>query len=181
MTLRLVPVDRDTAMAFIAAVHRHHGRPQGYRYAIGVADDDRLVGVATAGRPVARALQDGWTIEVTRVATDGTPNSCSMLYGVCWRSARALGYRRAITYTQTSETGASLRAAGWLLDAELPARAGWDVPGRRRQSTGTENVGRHRWVIATSDYTADLLVPALPADATNDGQPDLFDLGEVAG
>lgn len=40
-----------------------------------VDEHDVLVGVAVVGRPVARLLDDGLTLEVTRVATDGTPSS----------------------------------------------------------------------------------------------------------
>lgn len=110
--LRLVPITRDQAMAAITAWHRHHQPPVGYRVALGCAIGDRLVGVATAGRPVARHLDNGLTIEVTRVATDGTPHACSMLYAACWRAARAMGYTRAVTYTQVGEwIGKRLRAA----------------------------------------------------------------------
>lgn len=147
MSLRLVPVNRDQAYAAITAWHRHHRPPQGYRYAVGVAQGDRLVGVATAGRPVARHLDDGRTIEVTRVATDGTPHACSMLYGACWRAARALGYSRAVTYTQDGESGASLHAAGWLHAGSRRARPGWDMPGRRRDNPDYVPVSRLLWVI----------------------------------
>jgi hypothetical protein len=150
MTLQIVPVTRDQAHAAITTWHRHHRPPQGYRYAVGCAAGDRLVGVATAGRPVARHLDDGQTIEVTRVATDGTPHACSALYGACWRAARALGYTRAVTYTQTGESGASLRAAGWLHAATRAARHGWDMPGRRRDDGDYEPVGRLLWVIEAS-------------------------------
>lgn len=148
MSLQLAPVTRDQAMEFVATIHRHHGRPLGYRFAVGVRDGDRLVGVAMAGRPVARMLDDGRSLEVTRVATDGTPNACSMLYGACWRAAKALGYSRAITYIQGDETGVSLRAAGWLRVADLPPRAGWDVPSRRR-GPGVDGIARQRWEIAS--------------------------------
>lgn len=142
-----MPVTRDDALAFIEQVHRHHGRPVGYRFAVGVAAGDELVGVALAGRPVARALDDHRTIEVTRVATDGTPNACSMLYGACWRAARALGYTHGVTYTQHGESGASLRAAGWLLTATLAPRPGWSAPSRPRQGHGADDTARFRWEV----------------------------------
>lgn len=95
-----------------------------------------------AGRPVARGLDDGHTIEVVRLATDGTPNACSMLYGACWRAARALGYVRGVTYTQTDESGASLRASGWTLAAELDPRKPWHkIPGP------SDGVARYRWQV----------------------------------
>jgi len=93
--------------------HRHHRAPQGGIFAIAVAEDGEIRGVAIVGRPVARNAQDGWTAEVTRVCTDGSRNACSMLYGAAWRAARAMGYRKLVTYTLPEEGGASLRGAGW--------------------------------------------------------------------
>jgi hypothetical protein len=87
--------------------------PQGALFALGVEKGGELVGVAIVGRPVGRGLQDGRTVEITRVATDGTRNACSFLYGRCRRAAAALGYRRVITYTRQDESGASPRAAGF--------------------------------------------------------------------
>ena len=88
--------------------------PVGALFALAVADEAGEVrGVAIVGRPVSRHVQDGWTCEVIRVATDGARNACSMLYGAAWRAARALGWRRMVTYTLESEPGTSLRAAGW--------------------------------------------------------------------
>ena len=91
-----------------------------------------LVCVGIAGRPVARAYDDGWTVEVTRVASDGTRNATSMAYAALTRAAFALGYRRVITYTQHGESGSSLRAAGFKVIAQRPPRAGWDAPRRSR-------------------------------------------------
>ncbi|MFI1820628.1 XF1762 family protein [Lentzea sp. NPDC020367] len=130
--------------------HRHHKAPRGMKFAIGVRAEGRLVGVATVGRPVARHLDDGWTIEVTRTYTTGTRNANSMLYAAAWRAARSMGYRRLITYTQSGKSGASLRAAGLRAVAVLRPRPGWDSPGRRRQSHGVDNVGRTRWEIYPS-------------------------------
>lgn len=121
--LQLQPISWDEAVRFIAQHHRHHLPPQGWKYGIAANYHDatllergigpRVVGVVTVGRPVARLLDDGWTLEVTRCCTDGTPHAASMLYAAAWRAARALGYKRLITYTLASEAGTSLRAAGW--------------------------------------------------------------------
>lgn len=146
MTLRLVPVSWRDARGFVREWHRHHRPPPGTKFTIGVAtDDDVLVGVALIGRPVARHYDDGLTLEVNRSATDGTPNANSMLYGAAWRAAKALGYRRLITYTQAGESGASLRAAGWRVLAELPPRKGWDTPSRRRDGRGVDGIARTLW------------------------------------
>lgn len=147
MTLRVVPVRWREAAAFVADHHRHHAPPVGGVFWLGVAVDDVLVGVAIVGRPSGRGFDDGLTLEVTRTATDGTPNANSMLYAAAWRAARALGYARLVTYTQPTagETGASLRAAGWRVIAERPARAGWNVPSRPRDGHGVDGMPRTLW------------------------------------
>lgn len=143
--LRVVPVDWRTASAFVETWHRHHKPPAGHKYSLGVADGDVLVGVAIVGRPVARSFDDGLTLEVNRTATDGARNVNSMLYGAAWRAAKALGYRRLITYTQDGESGASLRAAGYRIVAERPARSGWDTPSRPREDQGVDHLPRTLW------------------------------------
>jgi hypothetical protein len=110
----IVPCELAEANAFVQQHHRHHGPVVGHRYSIAVADDLGVVrGVAIIGRPVARHCDDGWTLEVTRLATDGCKDACSMLYAAAWRAARAMGYRKLITYTLNTEPGTSLKAAGW--------------------------------------------------------------------
>ncbi len=119
MTLTVVPISLRDANAFVAAHHRHHRARHGLNlFAVAAASDGAVVGVAIVSRPNARHLCDGWTAEVTRLATDGSRNACSMLYGAAWRAARALGYRRLVTYTLAEEGGASLRASGWTLIGE---------------------------------------------------------------
>jgi hypothetical protein len=146
VSLRVVPVSFADACGFVEMWHRHHRPPVGHKFSIGVADDnDVLHGVAIVGRPVARKLQDGLTLEVNRTATDGTPNANSMLYGAAWRAAKALGYRRLITYTQYAETGSSLRAAGWRVIAERPANNGWDTPSRPRHDKHPVGIPRTLW------------------------------------
>jgi hypothetical protein len=131
MSLRLVPSDRDHANAFIARYHRHSDVRDGYKFAVAVEDGAGLRGVAISGRPNSRALQDGFTIEILRVCTDGARNACSILYGASCRAAQNLGYRLAITYTLSSESGASLRAAGFAPVAEVKDRQ-WDCDSRPR-------------------------------------------------
>jgi len=117
--LELVPVTLREARAFVAQHHRHHPAPRGCRFVVGAARAGEIVGVAVVGRPSARLLDDGWTAEVTRLCVaEGTANVCSMLYSACWRAARAIGFRRLVTYTLATEGGASLRAAGWRMVGE---------------------------------------------------------------
>ena len=143
--LRIVPVRFEDACGFVTDHHRHHEPPIGHKFSIGCALGDLLVGVAIVGRPVARHLDDGMTLEVNRTATDGTPNANSMLYAAAWRASKALGYRRLITYTQAGESGSSLRAAGWRVIAERPARKGWSVPSRPREDKGVDGIPRMLW------------------------------------
>jgi hypothetical protein len=100
-------------------------------FAIGLSDGATIVGCVIVGKPVARGNDDGYTAEVTRLATDGTKNACSMLYGAAWRAARAMGYRRLMTYTLASEPGTSLVAAGWKAVGEVKGRS-WTTPSRPR-------------------------------------------------
>lgn len=112
--LTIIPCLFAEARLFVLRHHRHHLPPTGHKFSLAVADEDGQVrGVAIVGRPTARMLQDGWTLEVTRVATDGCPNACSALYGAARRATFALGYRRLLTFTLASEPGTSLVAAGW--------------------------------------------------------------------
>lgn len=147
--MHLTPVRFRQACAFIADWHRHLDPPRGHVFSIGYADDAGVLhGVAIVGRPVARMFDDGCTAEVTRLATDGSFHT-SMLYGAAWRAARALGYRRMITYTRADETGTSLRGTGWSVVAQRPARPGWSVPSRRRRDRGADGVQRTLWEVAS--------------------------------
>ena len=111
--LTLIPVSLKEANAFVAAHHRHHKPVTGHKFSIGCECDGRLVGVVIAGRPVNRYLDNGLTLEVTRLCTTGEKNVCSMLYAAAARAAKAMGYRKIITYTLDTEDGVSIRAAGW--------------------------------------------------------------------
>lgn len=129
--LRHQRVEFADAAAFVSLHHRRHTPPVGHLFSLGAYQGDRLCGVAIVGRPVARARQDGFTAEVTRLCTDGTRNACSFLLGKAAKAALALGYRRIGTYTLASEGGASLRAAGWRVIGQVDGRS-WDTPSRRR-------------------------------------------------
>jgi hypothetical protein len=148
--MNLVPVTFREAAAFVTRHHRHNKAPRGMKFCIGLERDGELVGVAVVGRPIARHLDDGFTAEVNRTCVlDDVPNGNSMLYGAAWRAARALGYRRLITYTQASESGVSLRAAGWRLIAERAARKSWAESSVLlrgiRDPVGNGNIQRTLW------------------------------------
>lgn len=143
--LHLVPVSLAQANEHVAAWHRHNRPVPGAKFCVGAADDKGVLhAVAIVGRPVARNFDDGVTLEVNRVASNGERNANSMLYGACARAAFALGYTRLITYTQAAEGGASLRAAGWKVIAERPARKSWDTVSRPRYAEYISEV-RQLW------------------------------------
>jgi hypothetical protein len=134
------------ARSFVTQHHRHHRAPQGGLFAIGATDGAQVVGVAIVGRCVARLLNDGWTAEVTRLCSIGARNVCSLLYAACWRAARALGYRKLVTYTLPEEGGASLRASGWRCVGEAGGGS-WSRRDRPRVDMHPTQ-GKLRWEVA---------------------------------
>lgn len=129
--LELKPITVRAATRFVAEHHRHHDPPRGAKFCLAAWRDGQLVGVAMIGRPVSRMLDNGTTAEVIRVATDGTRNACSFLYGASKRAAQAMGYRKVLTYTLEDEGGASLRAVGWNR-VGVTGGGSWSVPSRPR-------------------------------------------------
>ena len=116
---------------FVSRHHRHHPPVIGHKFSLGAVKNGAIVGVCIVGRPVSRVRDDGQTLEVTRLCTDGTRNACSFLYGAAAKATFALGYRKLGTYIMASEGGASLRASGWRLIGSVAARS-WDTPSRPR-------------------------------------------------
>lgn len=112
------PITFRQACDFITEHHRHHGPTVGCKFSVGLFDGENMVGCAVCGRPVSRYLDDGLTCEINRLCTDGTRNACSILYGACCRVAKAMGYKKIITYILQSENGASLKASNFSCDGE---------------------------------------------------------------
>ena len=130
MSLKIRPISLAKANAFVEQNHRHNKSVTGQRFSVACYDGDRLCGVAICGNPVARKLDNGLTLEIRRVCTDGTRNACSMLYGACCRIAKDMGFDKVITYTLESEGGASLRASNFVIEEE---NAGGQTDGICRQ------------------------------------------------
>ena len=153
MALELMPLSLREANEYIKSFHRHNKPTRGGKYAIGVKDGDKLVGVAITGRPIARMLDDKVTAEVLRVCTadDSPKNTCSMLYGACWRAWKAVGGKRMVTYTLQSESGSSLRGAGWTIVAKLkprPSSQAWKGSDRERDWQPVYGQAKFRWEAA---------------------------------
>jgi hypothetical protein len=150
VTLELLPLDLDEANALVEKWHRHHDPVTGHKFSLGAwCEEKGFVGCAIVSRPVARMLQDGLTLEVNRVSTDGTHNACSFLYGAARRATFALGYKKLITYTLPEEGGSSLRAAGWKCIGEAGGGK-WSRKLRPRVDTHPEQK-KLRWEVEVSE------------------------------
>lgn len=150
--MHVVPITFKKASEFVAQYHRHNKPPTGCKFCIGVEESGALEGVAQCGRPVARAFDNGLTLEINRTCTNGGKNANSMLYGACRAVAKAMGYRRVITYIQASESGASLRAVGFVKVRDMLPRKDWAASsgptnkGNRKEGYAG-NVARSLWEI----------------------------------
>lgn len=141
--MRIIPITLALANDFVRNFHRHHPAARGCKFCIAVADELGIHGVAICGRPVSRHYDNGLTLEVDRLCTDGTMNACSMLYGACTRIAREMGYHKVITYILASENGASLKASNFICEGEAGGKL-WT--GTRRRDNGVPQEMKTRWV-----------------------------------
>ena len=152
-SLFAVPLTLREANDFVAQFHRHNGRTSrnGGKFAIGCSDGDQLVGVAIVGRPISRLLAvSPYTAEVLRTCTspEAPKGAVSFLYAACWRAWRAMGGRRLVTYTLQTESGASLRGAGWKVVAEVKGdKNGWNRDGRERDWQPIYGQDKLRWEV----------------------------------
>jgi hypothetical protein len=142
--MEAIPLHLREANAFVAKHHQHNLPTVGGKWAIGAVVDGKLVGFAIAGRPVARKLDDGKTLEILWVCTDGTPNANSFLYGRAKRIAVLMGYSRIITYTLEEESEASLRAVRARVIGEVRPQE-WSVPSRPRKSQAVYGKVKVKW------------------------------------
>ena len=142
------PITLRTAQAFVREHHRHNEPTSGHKFSIGLTDNEQLIGVVTVGQPISRHQSDGYTAEVTRCCVlDDCRNANSKLYAAAIRAAFAMGYRRVITYTLPSESGASLKAVGFRVDGITQYNPnGWNMPGRPRKQPKRYPAGpKVRW------------------------------------
>ena len=151
MALRVVPLTLADANRVVRALHRHHKPATGHRFALGAIDSEGVVrGVAIVGRPVARMVDQRMVCEVSRVATDGTRNACSILLGAAARAAKAMGYAKIQTYTLPEEGGASLRGAGWMCEGDAGGGA-WVHTDEKPRDRSQPMTVKSRWVRVLAD------------------------------
>jgi len=114
-------------------------------------NNQNVVGVVIAGNPVSASFMDGFTIELTRLCVkEGAPKgTCSFLLGKCCSIWRTMGGKRVITYTLESESGASLKGAGWTLAGTVKPHSRWQdkskIDGIARASLQVYEVTKNRW------------------------------------
>ena len=133
-----VPIELKDAQSYINKYHRHHQAAHRDKFRIAAMQDNEIVGVVQVGRPVSRVLDDGKTLEVLRLCTNGTKDVCSFLYSRAARIAKEMGYSRIITYILSSESGTSLKASGLVLEADGVGGTDWNVPSRPREVIATQ-------------------------------------------
>lgn len=141
-SLEIRPITFRAASEYINMHHRHHRATVGCKFCIGLFDGDKMVGCAVSGRPVSRRLDDGLTCEINRLCTDGTKNACSMLYGASCRIAKAMGYKKVITYILESENGASLKASNFTCEG---VAGGTHWTGVRNKGQAIPHEMKTRW------------------------------------
>lgn len=160
MSLHVLPVELKEANEFIAALHRHHAPVIGHRFSLGCVDDGgTLRGVCIVGRPVARlAGKPRDVAEVTRLATDGTYNACSILYAAAARACKAMGFQRIQTYTLPTEGGASLRASGWVEEGAAGGGQWKHTDGRPRRTDQPTDI-KTRWALRFARPDLEVTMP----------------------
>ena len=149
--MKIVPITLAIANDFVKKHHRHSGRVVGHKFAIGLEENGELIGVAIAGRPIARNLDKGRpTLEITRVCVmEGYKNASSKLYARAKRIGQLMGYQSIKTYNLKSESGASLRAIGAVPEASVKGGQ-WDRPKRRRENKAIYEQKKIRWELLPS-------------------------------
>ena len=150
--MKIIPITLKAANEYVAQNHRHHKPVVVCKFCIGCKEGEQLVGVAICGRPVSRHLDDGKTLEINRLCTNGMRNACSKLYGACVRIAREMGYAKVITYILASEDGANLRAANFTCEGKA---GGVIWTGSRKRDNGVPQEMKKRYVYRIKEENED--------------------------
>ena len=93
-------------------------------------------------------LDNGDICEINRLCIRGGENACSMLYGACSRIAKAMGYKKIITYILQSESGVSLKASNFRWEGKA---GGTHWTGKRNKGQVIPNEMKTRWCKDLSD------------------------------
>ena len=134
--LKVIPLSLKEANEFITKHHRHNKKCVGHKFSIGAEYQGKIVGVAIVGRPVARRLDNRFTLEINRncVLDDAPKGTCSFLYAKAIKIWQSMGGKKIITYTLTTESGSSLKAVDFNKDTEIKIfkeNTGWTTRANR--------------------------------------------------
>lgn len=143
MKLIVAPCTIKRAKAEVLRLHRHLPVVGWGRFAAAASFAGVVVGVGIVGNG-PRVWEGTTKMVITRVATDGTRNACTLIYGALCRAGKALGYTEAWTYTLPEEPGTSLRAAGFR-DMGVTDGGEHDRVGRPRRKAVRDEPKR-RWL-----------------------------------
>jgi hypothetical protein len=156
VSLRVIPLRLRFANKLVDDWHRHHQPARGHRFSIGAIDETgTLHGAAIVGRPVSQGFDPDKVAEVVRLVTNGKKNAPSLLYAAAARACREMGFEKIQTYILESETGTTLLAAGWTLEARTKG-GDWNRPSRGGRRTDQPMEDKQRW--------SKILNPAIPID-----------------
>lgn len=153
--MQIIPLDLKTANEFVTKHHRHNRKVTGHKFSIGLEKDGQLIGVAIAGRPVARLLDNGKTIEITRVCVKPQQkNACSKLLARMKQLCQLMGYQKIITYTLQKESQSSLKAIRARIVANVkPSK--WDSPSRPAIHQPVYDEPKYRWELNDENVRQD--------------------------
>ena len=142
----IAPITLKEANRFVDMFHRHNKHCRGCKFCLALYEDKELVGVAICGRPIARNLDNGLTLEILRVCVkDTAPKGAnSKLYARCRKIGQSMGYKKVITYTLKSESQCSLRAVSARKEAEVKPGT-WNRKNRKRISQPVYKQEKIRW------------------------------------
>jgi len=147
MKYSIIPLTIAEANTFVSMFHRHNRKVPRGKWALGCMKEDELIGVAITGNPIARMLNNKFTLEILRVCVKpDNPGACSMLYARCKRVGQMMGYKKIITYTLESESGSSLRAIGAKVETQVKP-GGWSRPKRHRSHQKIYEQTKLRWML----------------------------------
>ena len=113
--LSIIPLSLKEANEFVTKYHRHNKKCAGHKFSIGAVYKNEIVGVVIVGRPVARKLDNRFTLEINRncVLDTAPKGTCSFLYSRAIKIWQTMGGKKIITYTLETESGSSLKAVNF--------------------------------------------------------------------
>ena len=149
--LSVIPLSLKEANEFVTKHHRHNKKCTGHKFSIGAEYQGRLVGVVIVGRPVARKLDNKFTLEINRncVLDDAPKGTCSFLYAKAIKIWQTMGGKKIITYTLENESGSSLKAVRFNKDTTIrifKKNTGWTTR-KNRVWQKVQSIPRIRWSI----------------------------------